>query len=186
MSQMGQSRHIDRSPLTSDLPPEMDILRAGRHVSKVPEPELAGILGGLFFIEKSRMVGRPGLPRGKRSDQADDFRVVFLRLLANPSIARFADYLLLELEPVVAEAAAAGGGIMFHVSARYFQSAPSCTTTLMYVPVTCRPPTSAPPPRTGGPPVTNIRDRRAPLRLHHYAGWIGQHHCRNVKVHDAH
>jgi hypothetical protein len=57
--------------------------------------------------------------------------------------ARFADYLLLELEPVVAEAAAAGGGIMFHVSARYFQSAPSCTTTLMYVPVTCWPPTSA-------------------------------------------
>ena len=89
------------------------------------------------------MVGRPGLPRGKRSDQADDFRVVFLRLLAYPSTARFADYLLLELEPIVAEAAAAGGGIMFHVSARYFQSAPSCTTTLMYVPVTCWPPTSA-------------------------------------------
>jgi hypothetical protein len=114
-----------------------------RHVRKVPKPELARILGGLFFLEKSRMVGRPGLPRGKRSDQADDFRVVFLRLLAYPSTARFADYLLLELEPVVAEAAAAGGGIMFHVSARYFQSAPSCTTTLMYVPVTCWPPTSA-------------------------------------------
>jgi hypothetical protein len=22
----------------------------------------------------------------------------------------------------------------------------------------------------------------APLRLHHYAGWIGQYYCRNVKV----
>ena len=40
----------------------------------MPEPELARILGGLFFLEKSRMVGRPGLPRGKRSDQADDLR----------------------------------------------------------------------------------------------------------------
>ena len=98
---------------------------------------------GFSFLRNLRMVGRPGLPRGKRSDQADDFRVVFLRLLAYPSTARFADYLLLELEPIVAEAAAAGGGIMFHVSARYFQSAPSCTTTLMYVPVTCWPPTSA-------------------------------------------
>jgi hypothetical protein len=120
-----------------------DSSRTSREVRKVPEPELARILGGLFFLEKSRMVGRPGLPRGKRSDQADDFRLVFLRLLAYPSTARFADYLLLELEPVVAEAAAAGGGIIFHVSARYFQSAPSCTTTLMYVPVTCWPPTSA-------------------------------------------
>ena len=127
----------------SAVPPTTDIRRGERHVCFVPEPELARILGGLFFLEKSRMVGRPGLPRGKRSDQADDFRVVFLRLLAYPSTARFADYLLLELEPVVAEAAAAGGGIMFHVSARYFQSAPSCTTTLMYVPVTCWPPTSA-------------------------------------------
>ena len=109
----------------------------------MPEPELARILGALFFLEKSRMVGRPGLPRGKRDDQADDFRVVFLRLLAYKSTAGFADYFFVELEPVVAEAGAAGGGIWFHVSARYFQSAPSCTTTLMYVPVTCWPPTSA-------------------------------------------
>ena len=140
---MGQKRCFRRRPITSGLPRSTDIVRPVRLVRFVPEPELARILGGLFFLEKSRMVGRPGLPRGKRSDQADDFRVVFLRLLAYPSTARFADYLLLELEPVVAEAAAAGGGIMFHVSARYFQSAPSCTTTLMYVPVTCWPPTSA-------------------------------------------
>ena len=35
-----------------------------------------------------------------------------------------------------------------------------------------------------GPPVTSIRNRRVAcaLRLHHYAGWIGQYYCRNVKV----
>ena len=37
-----------------------------------------------------------------------------------------ADYLFVEAEPVVA----GGGGIMFHVSARYFQFEPSCTMTL--------------------------------------------------------
>jgi len=36
MSAPGQSPHFDRSPPTSGLPPETDILRAGRHVSKVP------------------------------------------------------------------------------------------------------------------------------------------------------
>jgi hypothetical protein len=38
----------------------------------------------------------------------------------------FPDYLLLEVEPVTS----GGGGIMFHVSARYFQFAPSSTMTL--------------------------------------------------------
>jgi hypothetical protein len=38
-------------------------------------------------------------------------------------------YLFVEAEPTVADAGG-GGGIMFHVSARYFQLAPSCTTTL--------------------------------------------------------
>jgi hypothetical protein len=46
------------------------------------------------------------------------------------STADLADYLFVEAEPVVADAAG-GGGIMFHVSARYFQFAPSCTTTLI-------------------------------------------------------
>jgi hypothetical protein len=32
-----------------------------------------------------------------------------------------------------------------------------------------------------GPPVTNIRNRRAATARCGYAGWIGQHHCRNVK-----
>jgi hypothetical protein len=46
------------------------------------------------------------------------------------STADFADYLFVETEPTVA-GAAGGGGIMFHVSARYFQFAPSCTMTLI-------------------------------------------------------
>ena len=45
---------------------------------------------------------------------------------------RTAVYLFVEPEPMVTEGVAAGGGgIMFQVSARYFQFAPSCTTTLI-------------------------------------------------------
>ena len=40
MSAPDQSPHFDRSPPTSGLPPETDILRAGRHVSKVPNSEV--------------------------------------------------------------------------------------------------------------------------------------------------
>src|SRR5882672_6201946 len=36
----GQSRHFARRPTTSGLPLETDILRAGRHVSKVPKAEV--------------------------------------------------------------------------------------------------------------------------------------------------
>src|SRR5216684_3957546 len=36
MSQLGHSRHFDGLPMTSALPPEADIVTAGRHVSKVP------------------------------------------------------------------------------------------------------------------------------------------------------
>jgi hypothetical protein len=38
---MGQSRHFDRTPLTSGLPRLADILWVSRHVSKVPKPEVA-------------------------------------------------------------------------------------------------------------------------------------------------
>jgi hypothetical protein len=41
MSQMVHSRHFDRAPLTSGRPRLADILRAIRHVSKVPEAEVA-------------------------------------------------------------------------------------------------------------------------------------------------
>jgi hypothetical protein len=36
MSAAGQSRHFGRRPTTSGLPLETDIVRVGRHVSKVP------------------------------------------------------------------------------------------------------------------------------------------------------
>src|SRR5882672_6613233 len=43
MSHMGQSRHFDRGPATSDLPPGTDIVSPGRHVSNLPKTELAGM-----------------------------------------------------------------------------------------------------------------------------------------------
>jgi len=39
-SQMGHSRHLDRALITSGLPRQTDILRAGRHVSNVPTVHL--------------------------------------------------------------------------------------------------------------------------------------------------
>ena len=38
MTAVSQSRHFGRRPTTSGLPLETDIVRAGRHVSKVPRP----------------------------------------------------------------------------------------------------------------------------------------------------
>ena len=40
MSGLGQSRHFGRRPTTSGLPLKTDIVRAGRHVAKVPRPEV--------------------------------------------------------------------------------------------------------------------------------------------------
>jgi hypothetical protein len=40
MSVQGQSRHFGRRPTTSGLPLETDIVRTGRHVSKVPKAEV--------------------------------------------------------------------------------------------------------------------------------------------------
>jgi hypothetical protein len=40
MSESGQSRHFERAPITSGLPPTADILRVIRHVAKVPEPKV--------------------------------------------------------------------------------------------------------------------------------------------------
>ena len=74
---------------------------------------------------------RPGLPRPERGDQADRARrpgqaAVFLAVLVHVTVD-LANYLVVAAEPVVT----GGGGIMFHVSARYFQFAPSCTMTLI-------------------------------------------------------
>jgi hypothetical protein len=41
MSQLGQSRRIDRVQLTSGLTPQADIIADRRHVSKVPRGEVA-------------------------------------------------------------------------------------------------------------------------------------------------
>lgn len=37
MSHLGKSRHFEGQPTTSGLPPEADIVTAGRRVSKVPQ-----------------------------------------------------------------------------------------------------------------------------------------------------
>jgi hypothetical protein len=39
MSQLGQSRHLDRAPLTSGLPRLADIFSVCRHVRKVPQAD---------------------------------------------------------------------------------------------------------------------------------------------------
>src|SRR5216684_7471090 len=44
MSQMGQSLHFDRAPITSGPPRKADILRVRRHVSKVPRIGIGGSL----------------------------------------------------------------------------------------------------------------------------------------------
>ena len=41
MSELGHAGHFDGLPMTSDLPPEADIVTAGGHVSKVPESDIA-------------------------------------------------------------------------------------------------------------------------------------------------
>jgi hypothetical protein len=43
MSAPGQSRHFSRRPTTSGLPLETDVVRVGRHVSKVPNAEMSDL-----------------------------------------------------------------------------------------------------------------------------------------------
>jgi hypothetical protein len=40
MSELGHSRHFDGLLMISGLPPEADIVTAGRHVSKVPTGDI--------------------------------------------------------------------------------------------------------------------------------------------------
>jgi hypothetical protein len=49
MSELGQSRHFDRAPIASGLPLRTDIGSIGRHVSKVPNPEVALLQVRRFF-----------------------------------------------------------------------------------------------------------------------------------------
>jgi hypothetical protein len=39
-SALGQTRHFDRPLMTSGLPPETDILKARRHASNAPQPDI--------------------------------------------------------------------------------------------------------------------------------------------------
>jgi hypothetical protein len=50
MSELGQSRHFRRRPTTSGLPLETDIVRAGRHVSKVPCVDGSGLARAFFTV----------------------------------------------------------------------------------------------------------------------------------------
>src|ERR1700704_2068253 len=45
MTPLGHSRRFDARPITSALPLPADIFRAGRHVSRVPNPDVADIGG---------------------------------------------------------------------------------------------------------------------------------------------
>jgi hypothetical protein len=66
---MGQSRHFDRTPLTSGLPRLADILWVSRHVSKVPISEVRACSahgkssdaeGSNISIEPSRIAPKLG------------------------------------------------------------------------------------------------------------------------------
>ena len=47
MSVVGQSRRFGRRPITSGLRLETDIVRAGEHVSKVPEADVSRVVPSL-------------------------------------------------------------------------------------------------------------------------------------------
>ena len=54
MSEVGQTRRFDGGPATSGLPPSTDIARPARHVSKVPNPDIAA-------KQKPPITGRPAI-----------------------------------------------------------------------------------------------------------------------------
>jgi hypothetical protein len=59
MSQMGQSRHCDRAPLTSGFSQLADILRVSRHVSNVPQADMASVA---HHLDRSVPLSRAPLP----------------------------------------------------------------------------------------------------------------------------
>jgi hypothetical protein len=64
MSQLGHSRHFGRARFTSGLPRLADIRRAGRHVPKVPNPEMASSNGAPAAYANGSMIR---LARSERS-----------------------------------------------------------------------------------------------------------------------
>src|ERR1700731_2937237 len=53
-----QSRHFDRTPMTSGLPQQADILGVGRHVSKVPEAVVRSLRWRLGIFDDPAAPGR--------------------------------------------------------------------------------------------------------------------------------
>jgi hypothetical protein len=58
MSELGQSRHFGRQPTTSGPPLETDIVRADRHVSKVP---IGDVSTGAIQKERDRQLAAASL-----------------------------------------------------------------------------------------------------------------------------
>ena len=78
MSGAGQSRHLDRAPLTSGLPRVADIFSVCRHVSKVParsavatcssfSGKLVARIDGLLYCALLRRAVRGAAPQRERS-----------------------------------------------------------------------------------------------------------------------
>jgi hypothetical protein len=55
MTALGHSRHFAGLPMTSGLPPEADIVKAGRHVSNVPIGDVA------LMLDEKEAANRGGL-----------------------------------------------------------------------------------------------------------------------------
>jgi hypothetical protein len=66
MSALGPSRHFGRRPTTSGLPLETDIVRTGRHVSKVPTSGYRRLTRSL--VEQSTILADEDVPCGKGRD----------------------------------------------------------------------------------------------------------------------
>ena len=64
----GPTRQFGRRPITSGLPPETDIVRTGRHVSKVPianscTAAKGGSIDHLVVARERSSFGQPRLPK---------------------------------------------------------------------------------------------------------------------------
>jgi hypothetical protein len=91
---------------------------------------LRDIVGKLYGINIEMRQARPYTSGGSNPalsvPSRSNAQIGIQKPLHPTVVATFPNYLLLEVEPVTS----GGGGIMFHVSARYFQFAPSSAMTL--------------------------------------------------------
>jgi hypothetical protein len=73
-SAVGQSRHFGRRPTTSGLPLETDIVRVGRHASKVPRAEDRRIqMGGLHAPRNALDLSVQRRQYFSRGNEVDDW-----------------------------------------------------------------------------------------------------------------